>query len=170
MFCFNVFVFALVVTIAACLFFLSILMKIICKQSSVFHSENCFFIVGFRREGKIVLCVLTSRVSPTNKYESFVVTSSLPLVSPRKFFLLLLSVENFHQTKKETGEILNLFLTTSKNVKVGWCLKENFDFTVCLSFFCCFVKLLFPICFWIAAPWHFITSSKTLGRIQKQEN
>jgi hypothetical protein len=28
-----------------CLSFLSILMKIICKQSSAFHSENCFFIV-----------------------------------------------------------------------------------------------------------------------------
>lgn len=30
-----------------CLSFLSILMKIICKQSFVFHSENCFFIVDF---------------------------------------------------------------------------------------------------------------------------
>ena len=39
----SMFSFLLSLSRSQLVFFLSILMKIICKQSSVFHSENCFF-------------------------------------------------------------------------------------------------------------------------------
>lgn len=42
------------------LVFLSILMKIVCKQSSVRHSENCFFIVDFE-EGNYFHCFSLTR-------------------------------------------------------------------------------------------------------------
>lgn len=101
MFCFNVFAFTLVVTIAACLFFLSILMKIICKQSSVFHSENCFFIVDFFLRflrNKIVFWALGFKRLCQQINMSLLSSLFFPF-SFLKVFIVIVGTENFHQRK-----------------------------------------------------------------------